>query len=472
MTCLYLKFDRTFMFIGLFAFILLGRSFYSFAQSSPFQSDELPIGAVEYETDTSRYFWRRFSVAYWPTVGPDWPGGSNNTHIPENAILVTNPANLSKALKEVLPGQHIVIKSGTYPISGKRLRITNRSPSRHQPITLRALEPGKVTIEFDSIEGLYLNQPYWRISGLRFVGKCLSQSRCEHAIHVVGEASHTIIEHNEFIDFNAAIKVNRDKNAFPDHGVVQNNHFYFTSIRDVTKPVTPINVDHGNNWLISRNIIRDFVKLGGNKISYGAFIKGGAIKGTIENNLVICNTTNQHYPGAQVGLSLGGGGMAQQHRREEIDAETVGATIRNNIVMHCNDVGLYINKGKQATINNNILYNTQGIDIRYSQSDAHIINNILNGKIRLRDNGKAESTANFISSRSFWSGREDIDNWFQSPSIGNFTIKTDSVRKQLHSLASPYRLLPGQENTDFCGNTITTNDRFSGPFKEAKACFQ
>ncbi len=164
--------------------------------------------------------------------------------------------------------------------------------------------------------------------------------------------------------------------------------------------------------------------------------------------------------------------MAQQHRREEIDAETVGATIRNNIVMHCNDAGLYINKGKQATISNNILYNTQGIDIRYSQSNAYINNNILSGKIRLRDNGKAESTANFISSRSFWSGREDIDNWFQSPSIGNFTIKTDSVRKQLHSLASPYRLLPGRENTDFCGNTITTNDRFSGPFKEAKACFQ
>ncbi|MCG7586263.1 chondroitinase-B domain-containing protein [Photobacterium sp. OFAV2-7] len=445
-----------FTLIVLMVLVLLGAPLLSFAQPAPLHSDILPFG------ETNR----------WPTVGPHWPEMSAHIRRPDNAIFVSDSIMLIKALADVLPGQQIVLLNGDYPISSKRLRTTKLLPTKERPITLRALEPGKATLELDSLEGLYLNHPYWRVSGLRFVGKCKQQSRCEHAIHVVGNASHTLIEHNEFIDFNAAIKVNRDKDAFPDHGVIRHNHFFFTAARDVTKPVTPINVDHGNNWLISRNIIRDFIKLGGNQVSYGAFIKGGSIKGTIENNLVICNSTHQDFHGSRIGLSLGGGGMAQQHRREENSAETVGAIVRSNIVIRCNDAGIYINKGRQSTVSNNTLYGTQGIDIRYPQSDTFVANNILNGHINQRDNGKAELEANMISSRRFWFGKEKIDSWFVSPSSGNFSIKTEQVSQQLHLDAMPYQLLPGLENKDFCGNSITSTDRFRGPFKAEKDCFR
>ncbi|OLQ75518.1 hypothetical protein BIT28_23085 [Photobacterium proteolyticum] len=408
----------------------------------------------------------------WPTVGPNWKQAPARLQLPDNALLISDQQALIKALKNVLPGQQIILGNGTYRIHSKRLRTTNTTPTKRQPISLRALEPGKATIELDSLEGLYLNQPYWRISGLRFIGKCINQSRCEHAIHVVGNASHTLIEHNEFIDFNAAIKVNRDREAFPDHGIIRHNHFFFTVPRKVDNPVTPINVDHGNNWLISRNIIRDFIKLGGNQISYGAFIKGGATQGTIENNLVICNSTSQQFPGYRIGLSLGGGGMAQQHRRGESDTETTGAVVRNNIVTRCNDAGIYINKGRQSTVSNNALYDTQGIDIRYPQSNAYIANNILSGNIKQRDRGQAESEANLISARRFWFGKEDIESWFLSPKNGNFSIQTEQISQQLHSGAKPYQLLPDHENKDFCGNRLSLDDKFRGPFKAEKDCFR
>ncbi|GAB3516711.1 polysaccharide lyase domain-containing protein [Photobacterium alginatilyticum] len=446
---------RTSILMGILALVLAGYSASPAAQPKLFQHHSLPHDAT----------------SHWPTVGPDWSTQTLALHL-ENTVFVSDPEMLIKALKDVLPGQHIVLRNGTYPIRGKRLRTTKLSPTALQPITLRALEPGKATIELDSSEGLYINRPHWRISGLRFIGKCKHQSRCEHAIHVVGNAGNTLIEHNEFIDFNAAIKVNRDKDAFPDHGIIRHNHFFFTAPRDVAKPVTPINVDHGNNWLISRNIIRDFIKLGGNQVSYGAFIKGGSVKGAIENNLVICNSTQQDFTGSRIGLSLGGGGMAQQHRRGESEAETVEALIRNNIVIRCNDAGIYINRGKHSAVSNNILYGTQGIDIRYPQSDTYVANNILNGNITQRDRGKADSKANLVSSRRFWFGEEAIDSWFLSPGDGNFTVTSEQTRKQLHSHAVPYQLLPGHENKDFCGNRISSNSRFRGSFMKATACFR
>lgn len=491
----YMGLKRYFIVTGIIAHLLIGYCLYSF--TSPFlsQTETFPkavliaankinrdypsfallgdsLSAIGGKLQIPNYFWRPFLPDYWPTVGPDWSSSKNANRTVNNAIFVSDPSTLSKALRNVSPGQHIILAPGTYSIRSKRLQISKHTPSAQQPITLRALKPGKVTLELDTAEGLYLNQPYWRITGIRFVGKCNNQARCEHAIHVVGDADHIVIEHNEFIDFNAAIKVNKYNNAYPDHGIIQNNHFHFTGPRKVSNPVTPINVDHGNNWLISRNIIRDFIKSGGNKISYGAFIKGGAERGILENNLVICNTKHHRFAGSQVGLSLGGGGMAQQHRRGKISAETINAVIRNNIVMHCNDVGLYINKSQKSTINNNLLYHTQGIDIRYPQSDALIENNILSGEIRLRDHGKAESTANHVVSRNYWTDREKIDGWFSSPSIGNFSFKSDERRKQLYALAVPYRHLSRQESKDFCGNTIRPDDRFSGPFKSSEGCFR
>ncbi|MDO6705888.1 chondroitinase-B domain-containing protein [Photobacterium sp. 1_MG-2023] len=419
------------------------------------------------------YFWRDFDPRSWPTIGPDTQTSVANS-LPAaslGTLWVSDARSLKKALKQVLPGQEIVLKKGTYDFHGKRLNISQVTPSASRPVTLRAEASGRVLLKMDSLEGIVINQPHWIISGLTFQGVCAKVSRCDHALHIVGQADHTRIENNTFIDFNAAIKVNRIQEQFPDHGLIRRNHFYNNTPRDTSRSVTPINLDHGNHWVIDRNIIRDFIKTGGNQVSYGAFMKGGGEGGVIENNLVICNTSSRQYGGFQVGLSLGGGGMGQNSRRELASAEGFRHTVRNNIVMHCNDVGLYINKASDVMVNNNIFYHTSGVDVRFPQSSAHLVNNVVSGQIRERDQGKATASNNLLLSREFFTDKQPLDRWFTSPAIGNFSPRDDASKAKLMSQATTYPIATHNEVTDFCGNRITPEDSFAGAFKDSQNCF-
>ncbi|GAB6260633.1 chondroitinase-B domain-containing protein [Photobacterium sp. R1] len=428
------------------------------------------IAGVASSLSSPSYFWREFDTRYWPTIGPD--GHTQATPAaPLGTLWVSDAESFKNALKQVLPGQEIVLKKGRYALQEKRLDISQVRPSASRPIIVRAEEPGHVVLVLNGLEGIVLNQPYWTISGLTFKGACPVPSDCEHALHIVGDADYSLIENNTFIDFNAAIKVNRFRQAFPDNGIIRRNHFYNTQPRDTSNPVTPINLDHGNQWVIERNIIRDFIKTGGNQVSYGAFMKGGNRNGIIENNLVICNTSSRQYGGYQVGLSLGGGGMGQENRRDQAAFEGLNHTVRNNIVMHCNDVGLYINKVSDALVNNNIFYHTSGIDVRFPESSARLLNNIVGGHIRERDQGKAAASHNLLFSIDFLTEKQKLDDWYKSPAIGNFSPKDQVRQTELMSQATTYPITAQQTVSDFCGNLVRPQDSFAGAFKSSENCF-
>ena len=76
--------------------------------------------------------------------------------------------------------------------------------------------------------------------------------------------------------------------------------------------------------------------------------------------------------------------------------EHTGGLIRNNIVMNCADVGLYLNRAKDTLVLNNLFYRTMGIDVRFEQSTAEIKNNIVDGKIKSRDGGTFSSSHNLV----------------------------------------------------------------------------
>lgn len=435
------------------------------------------VASVASNLASPSYFWREFDTRYWPSVGPDWSSAGPQPEAIKPASLgtlwVSDEQSFEKALEDVLPGQDIVVKKGTYFFSSKRLNISQITPSASRPVVLRAEEPGTVLLQLDGLEGIVINQPYWTVSGLTFKGVCPTPSDCDHALHIVGDADHSLVQNNVFIDFNAAIKVNRMADEFPDNGTIRRNHFYNTQPRDTSRSVTPINLDHGNAWSIDRNIIRDFIKSGGNQVSYGAFMKGGNEQGVIENNLVICNSTSRKYDGYQIGLSLGGGGMEQENRRGQIAFEGDNHTVRNNIVLHCNDVGLYINKSSNSLVNNNILYHTSGIDVRFAQSSAELINNIVSGKIRERDQGKASASYNLILSPDYLTEKQKLDDWFTSPAIGNFSPKDDAIKTKLTRSATEYPVTAkGSSVSDFCGNPIKAQDTFAGAFKDSQNCFR
>lgn len=417
--------------------------------------------------DDSTYHIKPFSREDWPMVGPNF---STSFRIPKDTITtvtVSTSAAFVKALKVAEPGTSIFLEDGEYSLKGKRFAISKNTPSALHPITVEAKNPGRVTLLMNSSEGFYLNQPHWSFTGLRFIGSC--KRHCEHAFHIVAKASNVKISHNEFINYNAAIKVNGLNGYYPDSGSVTFNHFYNRKPHNTSSSVTPINIDHANHWYVSSNIIRDFVKTGGNRVSYGAYIKGGAIEGIIENNLVACNTSAIDYPGSTVGLSIGGGGMTK--RRDNAKFEAKNVIIRNNIIFHCNDVGVYVNKGQEALIHNNTLYNTSGIDVRFPQTNALVLNNLFSGNLRIRDNATMIADyGNIILSRGYLRNSEPMGNIFNAPEIGNFSIKEGSI--DLHTDATTYPNPNNDYVTDFCGKTLDKDERFVGAFSNSKGCFQ
>lgn len=403
----------------------------------------------------------------WPTVGPATTFSTDEFQ-PRETVRVSDANALLLAIKQAQPGQAIVISDGEYRLSGKRFAISQSRPTASNPIYLRSETPGGVTLKLDSLEGFMIDQPHWYIEGINFQGICAQHSRCDHALHIVGAASHTIIRNNQFYDFNAAIKVNQLKGQFPDYGIIERNRFGMHQPRETNASVTPINLDHGSGWKVRQNLIHDFIKTGGNKVSYGAYMKGGSLHGVFEQNLIICNTSQTQYPGSRVGLSFGGGGMHQKQRRDQAEFEVSQAVMRNNIILHCNDVGIYSQTAKDVTINNNILYHTAGIDVRFPQSKAEVYNNVMNGKIRERDGALSHQTNNFIAPLSYWTGKNSLKAVYAAPESGDFT------------LVNPEPLLDHSVNarrsagnfSDYCGNPIKNGTAYLGAIYDSARCFQ
>lgn len=418
------------------------------------------------------YFGHDFNLHNWPTVGPK-KGISYYHLVPKsllsNTIFVDSVTELTKAIRNAAPGQVIVVRDGDYDLVGKRILISEQIPSLGQPIYLVSENIGEVNITLDTREGFYINKPHWHVIGFNFTGVCKLQSSCDHAFHVVGEGSEFYAAHNEFWDFNAAIKVNQLKGKYPDNGRLEYNYFSFTEPRQVRNSVTPINLDHGNNWRTSYNIIRDFAKIGGNRISYGLFFKGGVVGGEISNNLIVCNTKKEEPKSALVGMSIGGGGMSTSNRRNNVDFEAKGVLVKNNIVMHCNDVALYVNKGKDSVIHNNTFYNTNGLDLRYQETSGQVFNNVLNGKIRLRDGGKGDVVDNFLVEVDYWSGENKMQALYQAPERGDFTLTNlDMLLQENSSLLS---LSPDRSSSvDFCGHEMP-KIRIAGAVQVNSRCF-
>ncbi|MGF1685689.1 right-handed parallel beta-helix repeat-containing protein [Photobacterium japonica] len=413
---------------------------------------------------TQHAFEQHFTPRNWPNIGP---AANSDPLPPSSMITVSTSQGLLSALRDVLPGQTIVIENGRYELKGKRFNISSKTASASAPIRVMAATRGQVTLALNSREGIVINQPHWQIEGIQFIGACEQHSQCDHALHIVGDADYTQVAHNTFYDFNAAIKINQQDANYPDNGLINNNVFGATSPRNTHLSVTPINLDHGSDWVIKKNIIHDFIKLGGNRVSYGAYMKGGIQGGVFEQNLVICNTGKESYPGSQVGLSFGGGGMQKDHRRDKADYEVTEAVMRNNLILHCNDVGIYSQRASSVTINNNTLYNTAGIDVRFPISSATVYNNILNGRIKPRDAAHIDTINNLVSPASFLRQSNALNAIFTAPQNGVFSVINPDALFDYALEAKPTT----QTVYDFCGNRVHQGTAYIGAIYQDKACF-
>ncbi|WP_312484836.1 NosD domain-containing protein [Massilia timonae] len=369
---------------------------------------------------------------------------------------------LRAAMAAATPGTTITLAPGSYRIEHRALEAS-RPGSAQAPVVLRAARPGTVTLLSNVPVAIRVNAPHWRFENLAIDGACAAHDDCEHAFQVTGAASHFAAVNNTLQGFNAHFKINGAGGRFPDHGLIEANTLSNPAPRATRKPVTPIDLVAASDWTVRGNIIRDFVKAGGDRISYGAFAKGGGSGNLFERNLVWCEQALAGQPGQRVGLSLGGGGTGKPYCRDgRCITEQERGVVRANLVVGCSDVGIYLNSAADSRIEDNTLVDTAGIDVRFATSSARIDGNLVDGPIRSRDGGLLRLGDNRDAAlwRSY-AGLHPVRALFAAPASGDF----------LWHDGAPARAAPRQDGVDLCGAARATVSAY-GAFEDFGACLR
>lgn len=334
---------------------------------------------------------------------------------------VSTTEGLRQALDQANPGDVIVLQPGVYPLRGNYLRFI-RPGTALAPITVRAAHLGSVTLESELSEALKVQAPHWHFENLVLRGVCGDDSGCDNGFHIVGAAEDTVLRNLRVEDFNAQIKINGEDGRYPDHGRIERTTLIDTHARRTGSPVTPIDLVGANGWLIQDNLIADFVKLGGDTVSYGAFAKGDARGTVFARNVVLCEWRLRGAKGGPIGqtigLSFGGGGTGWQTRRDGGSSgyEHADGMMTDNLIAFCSDDGIYLNRAANSVVRHNTLIGTLGIDVRYTESTALIEANLVEGPVRARDDGLFWGGGNETSSLAgMFLGRNPVREFFVDP---------------------------------------------------------
>lgn len=377
-----------------------------------------------------------------------------------NERLVASGDEARRVIASALPGDIITFLPGEYAIRGTL--YAHRPGREDAPIVVRAARPGTVTIAFNASEGFAVSAPYWRFENLTIRGACRIAGNCEHAFHVVGNAHHFVARNNTILEFNAHFKINGARGRFPDHGLIESNTLGNTAPRRTTHPVTPIDLVAASDWTIHANLIHDFVKAWGDRISYGVFAKGGAQRTVFERNVVLCERLLAGQPGQRVGMSFGGGGTGKRYCRDgRCITEHDDGIMRANLVSGCSDVGIYLNSAANTQVVDNTLLDTGGVQVRFPTSGARLEDNLIDGPLR-SDEGGVLRTGDNLSTAIGWLyvGRHPHRTLFADPSRLDLRWRDGPPRRQGSSAGS-----------DLCGKARGKNPAY-GAVDDFSACLR
>jgi hypothetical protein len=379
------------------------------------------------------------------------------------AMLVAATSDeLLAAVARAEPGDTITLLPGTYHFS---YHIKANRPGRPgRPITVRAIAPGSVRIDMTAGEGFKVSAPYWRFENLTVRGVCQFDSDCEHAFHVVGGAHHFVALNNTILDFNAHFKINGENREYPDNGLIDGNTLSNSHPRHTANPVTPIDLVTASGWLVRRNLISDFIKGEGDRVSYGGFFKGAGTNNVFEQNTVLCEHRLQGHPGQRIGLSLGGGGTDKDLCRDRrCVTEQDQGVIRANLIAACSDAGIYLNSAAGSTVAHNTVVDTGGIEVRFAETSAAVEGNLVDGPIRSRDGGLVRENDNRSTPPAYaYLGYHPVRALFRAPGEFDFAWKDgadEAPRRAAASAAAP----------DLCATPRPAGAAY-GAFEDFSAC--
>lgn len=320
---------------------------------------------------------------------PDWIGAhpDRSGREPVGRIVgVVDEVSLREAIAQAVPGDVLTLLPGEYRIPASL--TPSRAGLADRPIVLRAERLGTVSLLSETREAFKVLVPHWHFENLVLKGSCdlAKGGLCEHAFHVAGAASGFRLSNSRLEDFDAHVKVNGEGGRFPDAGRLVGNTLVNHSARKTRLPVTSVDLVGASDWLIARNLVADFVKSGGDGISYGMYAKGGGKGNRFDANLVICEAALVGLPGQRVGLSLGGGGTSPDFCRDRrCVVEQDSSVLLNNLVSRCSDRGIYLNAAANSSVLHNTVIDTAGVTVRFPESSARLRGNLIDGPLSARD---------------------------------------------------------------------------------------
>ncbi len=255
-------------------------------------------------------------------------------------INVSNSAQLLAAIAAANPADAITLSPGSYRLTDAKIRFS-RSGTATSPIFIRALNQGDATIELCNLEGFSVTGSNWIFENLVVRGVCADGTNNEHAFHLFGTSSNTILRNNRIVNFMSHVKVNCDISGTtftcPSNIKFLYNRFFDDKPISGNAPFNVVNIDGANNVVVRGNLFYDFASANTSKSSTAIYPKMHSNNVLVEQNLVVCEknvVTGSNRRGINIGDSLDG----NQYCINSV-CKSYNGTFRNNIVLNCQGAG-------------------------------------------------------------------------------------------------------------------------------------
>ena len=333
-----------------------------------------------------------------------------------NIVNVSTVSQLETAVNNASSGDTIRIADDTYNLNGVYLRIDTPN------VTLRSASGNRDAVILD---GNYITTEIIQVAASNVtIADITLREAYNHPIHVMSDSSNTLntlIYNVHIIDpGEQAIKINPATSGYyPDSGVVACSHIELTNtgrsyIRNDCY-TGGVDAHQARDWVIRDNTIEGFWCDSG--LSEHAI----HLWRTSRDTLVERNILRNNARGVGFGLDTSGSGRTYADNPCPTASGYVdhyGGIIRNNMIFANNsslfaseygfDCGICLWNACNARALHNTIYTTNtaatfsAIEWRYSNTHAHIINNLVNDTLRERDDATATQADNIDHAQAGW----------------------------------------------------------------------
>lgn len=287
-------------------------------------------------------------------------------------VAVSTFEGLRTACVTAIPGDTVDIAPGVYEVAGvSRIMIADRPG----PVLVRGTGAGPLDViiqgvgqDDPSVQMIFNldDSPRWTFQNLMTRNSYYHGFKFDHTSTDCVLRNVVMRDHGE-----SGVKGTSDPTAgtYPDRLLVEYCDIGFTmesgGTRDVVEGIDGVGV---NDWVIRRNRFVNVQRSG--SPATAIFTKGNSSRTIIEGN---------RFENCFIAASFGGGGTGPSFFRDnDRTYEHRGGIIRNNVMIRCADAGVYINKGTEAKIYNNTLFECGlSIQLRFVESSGWIRNNLV-----------------------------------------------------------------------------------------------